>query len=114
MLFMTNLFNEKEKRIGLSLTIYRFLLHSNFNNGLAHSSSRFTEYGTQRVYLRARIRRAFICQQRICGLFLLPDLPWNPTKSNRTHVMWPFLLRVLHRQTIYLVALLSSRRVPYD
>jgi len=44
MLFMTNLYDEKEKRIGLSLTIYRFLLHSNFNNGLAHSSSRFTEY----------------------------------------------------------------------
>ncbi len=91
MLFMSNLFNEKEKRICLLLTINRFF-HSNFNTGFAHSSCRFTQLETQRLQLRARIRRSIITQQRICGLFLMPDLPGNPPKSSDNQVMWPFVL----------------------
>ena len=43
MLFMTNLFNENEKRIGFSLTFIDFS-QFNFKYGLTHSSGRFTEY----------------------------------------------------------------------
>ena len=73
---------------------------SNLNYGLACSFSRFTKLESQWVRLRARIRWAIIAQLGICWLLLLPDLPWNPTKSSDNQFMWSFVLWVLHHETV--------------
>ena len=98
MLFMTNLYDEKEKRIGLSLTIFWFFIQtSNMDSHILPAdlpNTKLNDYNYEQGF-----DEQLLINSEFADCFSCPICQWNPEKSNRTHIMWPFVLWVLPRET---------------